>query len=174
MRIMHIIPLILFSVIIAFAIVSLLENKNTLPQSRMIGKEIPSFELPIALEKDKTLKIESLRGKYFLLNIFASWCITCKVEHPSLMAIKKQNIIPIYGIDWKDSAEELKKLLDKSGNPYEKILDDKDGKAIIALGVTGAPESFLISPEGKILVHYMGPITDEIFKNEIMPIIGVK
>jgi cytochrome c biogenesis protein CcmG/thiol:disulfide interchange protein DsbE len=113
-----------------------------------------------------------LLGNYGLLNIFGSWCIACKIEHLFLMKLKENNIIPIYGIAWRDTSEKLNNYLKENGNPYNNIGSDSTGKTIIDLGITGAPETFLISPDGRVLFHYAGPITDEIWNKEILPLIN--
>lgn len=140
--------------------------------SALIGQKLPEFNLPAAYADFPGLKNTDITGKYSLLNIFGSWCITCKIEHPFLMKLKENNIIPIYGIAWRDTKEKLNNYLQENGNPYHNIGADKEGKTIIDLGITGAPETFLISPDGKVVYSYAGAINDDIWNNKILPIIN--
>jgi len=166
-------PLLLFiafTAVLAARLVS--HNTGYFKQSPLIGKDVPSFSLPSAIDGDENLDNNEFKGRFSAINIFASWCISCRYEHEHLMALSK--IIPIYGIDWKDEKEDLKQWLDRWGNPYKKIGFDKNGEAVIALGVTGAPETFIINEEGKIIFRYPGPIDADVIKNEIMPRITTK
>jgi len=139
--------------------------------SPMIGKPLTEFSLPAINSESDGLTSADLRGKYAILNIFAQWCITCKYEHPVLMQIKEKNGLPIYGVAWRDNLTKLNTWLKNDGNPYEKIGADNDGSLIIKLGVTGAPESFLISPEGIVLFNYKGALTQKVYEEEILPLV---
>lgn len=138
------------------------------------NRQMPPSKLPHGTEDVVTPELFSnadIKGKYALLNVFASWCLTCKVEHPVLMQIKEDNKIAVYGINWRDDAAKVNEWFKNSGNPYEKIADDKNGELVIALGVTGAPETFLISPDGIVIFRYAGAITEEIYNDEILPLV---
>jgi cytochrome c biogenesis protein CcmG/thiol:disulfide interchange protein DsbE len=165
MRISFIAPLAIFLVMI-FIMLARLVTVDTNESSKLIGRSLPVFSL------DNTkFSHNDLSGKYSLLNIFGSWCIACKIEHPLLMKLQQKNILPIYGIAWNDKPDNLLRYLNKYGNPYKKTGIDMTGQAIINLGVTGAPETFLISPDGLILYHHTGALTEDVFNNKILPLI---
>lgn len=163
------IPLIIFAVLIAMMLGKLISPEKT-ATSPLIGKKLPEISLPAAINSAPGLNSNELKGKYAILNIFASWCSSCKIEHNTLIKLKESGVA-IYGIAWKDNPEKLSAWLNEKGNPYAAIGADEQGKAIIDLGVTGAPETFVISPDGIILYRYAGPITEDIWKKEISPII---
>ena len=172
MRLFFVTPLAIFLIFVIIMLAKLLGTGNE-PPSPLTGKELPEFNLP-AIEgaAQGGLSNNDLKGHYSLINIFASWCLTCKVEHPFLMKIKEQKILPIYGINWKDDPEKALRMLKKTGNPFEKIGADKKGELIIQLGVTGAPETFLISPEGIVLYRYAGVLTQSVLNNKILPMVS--
>ena len=170
MRIFFMTPLVIFLLMIIIMLAKLLDSGDKKP-SPLLGKPLPAFNLPAAYDGDSTLLSTDLKGGYSLINIFASWCISCKIEHSFLLELKEKNLLPIYGIAWRDKPENLYKFLQDKGNPYTKIGNDYEGKTIIDLGVTGAPESFLISPDGIIVLAYAGPISQEIWDVEFAPII---
>ena len=168
------IPLITFiCLIIAFGVKLTNDNTNKKTTSPLIGKEIPSFDLPSIYENNPRLSENDIKtnNTYVLINFFASWCLPCLVEHPLLMSLKDNHDLTIYGINWKDKKKDAKNWLKKHGNPYDKIGSDILGKTAIDFGITGAPETFLISPESKIIYKHVGPITEEIIKNDILPLI---
>jgi cytochrome c biogenesis protein CcmG/thiol:disulfide interchange protein DsbE len=167
MRALFITPLIIFLLVLMVLMAKLLDTDKA-QQTLLVGEAVPEFSLPKIDGSGAGLSSDDLKGHYSLINIFASWCLTCKVEHPFLMKIKESGELPIYGIDWKDDSEKVTRWLKEDGNPYEKIGADKEGKVILELGVTGAPETFLISPEGVILYRYAGILTESIWKNEIL------
>lgn len=168
MRLFFITPFVIF-LLMVIVFLSKLIGDNPKDKNLMVGQDLPPFEL-LSYGNDKNLKSEDLKG-YYLINIFGSWCVVCKIEHPFLMKIKEKGILPIYGINWRDRPENLTRFLNKLGNPYEKIGIDSDNMVILSLGVTGAPESFLISPENKIIFQYSGALTEDIFNDKILPLI---
>jgi cytochrome c biogenesis protein CcmG/thiol:disulfide interchange protein DsbE len=113
-----------------------------------------------------------MQGKVSLLNIFASWCVACRVEHPVLLRLATERAIPIYGLAWKDKPEELKQWLAELGDPYTLIGDDAQGRTAIDLGVTGAPETFVIDRKGKIRYKHVGPIDDYVWENTLKPLVS--
>ena len=170
MRAFFITPLAIFLIMVLIMMAKLLNSNDSGP-SPLIGQHLPAFNLAAAYEGTPGLINTDIISKYSLLNIFGSWCLTCQIEHPFLMKLKENNVLPIYGIDWKDTPENLAKYLKKLGNPYKSIGDDVEGKAAIDLGVTGAPETFLVSPEGIVLFRYAGPLTEEVWNLKILPLI---
>ena len=157
------IPLILiFIFLITFVIFFKgLKNSNIYTPNTNLKKEVPSFELK-AFENNSIIISEKLfkDNKYYLMNIWASWCIPCKEEHKFLMELKKDDRIELIGFNYKDNFKNASNFLKDLGNPYEIILSDKDGTASIEWGAYGVPESFLVY-QNKILKRFIGPINNE-------------
>lgn len=168
-------PLVLF---IAFALVVTFKLKDmqagkvsSFATSKLIGKPAPEFSLPPIDGSGVALSTSDLKGKYTLINIFASWCVACIAEHPVILSLGNEHKIPVYGIDWNDKREDIKNWLKIHGNPYDKIGFDEKGKAIVKFGISGVPETFLVNKEGIIIYNYKGPLTAEIVENEIIKLI---
>jgi cytochrome c biogenesis protein CcmG/thiol:disulfide interchange protein DsbE len=170
MKAFFITPLVIFLVVVFLFMSKMLETDRK-KDSPIIGTKIPEFDLPAGVGSSESFNTSDMKGKYSLLNVFASWCIPCKIEHAYLMEIRKEGKLPIYGINWKDDTEKVEKWFEQKGNPFTKIGEDKEGKVIVKFGVTGAPETFLISPEGVILYRYAGVINESIYRDEILPLV---
>ena len=145
----------------------ILTNEDTYPGADYDQFLIPEFELKV-LDNTITVNNDLLNGDY-VLNVWASWCITCIIEHPYLTSLSK-NGIPVIGLNYKDEQEDAIIWLKKYGNPYQTILHDYKGNLALDLGVTGAPETFLIS-DGKVVAHYQGEVNDQIWNDVFLPII---
>ena len=145
----------------------ILTNEDTYPGADYDQFLIPEFELKV-LDNTMTVNNDLLNGDY-VLNVWASWCITCIIEHPYLTSLSK-NGIPVIGLNYKDEQEDAIIWLKKYGNPYQTILHDYKGNLALDLGVTGAPETFLIS-DGKVIAHYQGEVNDQIWNDVFLPII---
>ena len=145
----------------------ILTNEDTYPGADYDQFKIPEFELKV-LDNTMTVSNDLLNGDY-VLNVWASWCITCIIEHPYLTSLSK-NGVPIIGLNYKDEQEDAIFWLKKYGNPYQTILHDYKGNLALDLGVTGAPETFLIS-DGKVIAHYQGEVNDQIWNDVFLPII---
>lgn len=162
--------------IILFALVGLLwrglfyVKKNEIP-SALIGQTLPDFQLPNILEQRKLFTPKDLVGRASLLNIWASWCYACSVEHPMLMRIKKIYHVPIYGIIYKDNVRDVKSVLRLHGNPFTVIGNDSTGDVAIDLGVYGTPETYVINPQGKIIYRHIGVIDQQTWDNVLYPMI---
>lgn len=167
---MRFVPLILFIALALFLAKGLFIPQEETPPSVLLNKPLPAFSLP-TLDKGKPLEPATFKGKFVLLNVFASWCVSCTIEHPLLIQLSENKIFSIYGISWKDTPENTKQWLAQRGNPYTSVGMDLDGKVIIDLGVTGAPETFLISPEGTVLYRYAGPLTNDVITGIFLPLI---
>ena len=163
------IPLVLFIGLVAFLLVGLNRDPRTVP-SPLINKAAPSFLLPQLHDPEKTFSPESMRGKVWLLNFWGTWCPACREEHPLLVKYSKTGEIPIYGIDYKDSQSAAKRWLEELGNPYAITAFDVDGRISIDYGVYGAPETFLIDKHGVIRFKQIGPVTEEVWNKEILPL----
>ncbi len=167
-KLMLFIPLILFSVLCFFLWRGLSLDPRELP-SPFINKPLPKFSLPELNHPDQQFSSTELHGHVSLLNVFASWCISCRVEHPVLMELRDRKAVLIYGLDYKDSRDPDIQWLNKSGNPYEKIGFDQTGNTAINLGVYGTPETFVIDKHGIIKYKYIGPITEDVWQSELQP-----
>jgi len=148
----------------------LLTEEDAYPGTDYKTFDIPKFQLE-NLENTKLIDNDEIKGS-FILNVWASWCITCRVEHPFLMNLKNQGI-KIIGLNYKDERSDAIQWLDKYGNPYEITVHDLKGSLALDLGVTGAPETFLVS-NGKVVAHYQGEVNDAIWSNVFLPIIKEK
>jgi cytochrome c biogenesis protein CcmG/thiol:disulfide interchange protein DsbE len=166
------IPLVVFLIIAAFlgSRLSGGYDPHILP-SALIGKPAPEFQLPELHHPAKTFSPKQLRGQVWLLNVWGSWCIACREEHPFLMQLSKAGTVPIYGLDWKDKTDAALATLEELGDPYVVTVDDADGRVAIDYGVTGAPETYLIDKTGVIRYKEVGQLTPEIMQNKILPMV---
>ena len=162
-----IVPIIGFAVLVAFLAVGLTRDPTYVP-SPLIGKQIPAFALPNLNEPGAVVTDDDLRGRYSILNVWGTWCVGCRQEHPVLNQIAEQGQVPIYGLNWKDDEQYALGWLQQLGNPYTATAVDADGRVAIDWGVYGAPETFLISPEGVILYRHISPLTMEIWEREFL------
>ena len=171
-RLYYILPLLVVAVLGGFFAVGLTLNSKDLP-SVLINQKMPPLDLAPIKGSDRGLKTEDLLGTVSLVNVFGSWCIACKIEHPFLMKIKAQNRVPLHGIDWREKTpDDGPNWLARKGNPYILVGDDPVSKAAIALGVTGAPETFIIDYKGVIRYKVIGPMTEKIWQETVGPIIN--
>ena len=162
-----IVPIIGFAVLVAVLAVGLTRDPTFVP-SPLIGKPVPAFELPRLREPESVLTDADLRGQYSVVNVWGTWCVGCRQEHPVLNQIAAQGEVPIYGLNWKDDNQFALGWLEQLGNPYTATAVDADGRVAIDWGVYGAPETFLISPEGIILYRHIAPLTMEIWEQEFL------
>jgi cytochrome c biogenesis protein CcmG/thiol:disulfide interchange protein DsbE len=164
------IPLAIFLVVAGFLVKGLFLNPREVP-SPLIDKPAPAFQLTQLHEPGKTLSRDELRGKVWLLNVWASWCVSCREEHPLLVDLAKQNLVPIYGLNYKDKREDALGWLQQFGNPYAASVADLDGRVGIDYGVYGVPETFVIDKTGVIRYKQIGPITPDALNNRILPLV---
>jgi len=163
-------PLGIFLLIgLAFA-VGLTKDPKLLP-SELLNRPVPEFALTELYDETDILTQDMFDGKVSLINVFGSWCVACNVEHPLLMDIAKQDNVHLIGIDWRDERSKAKDWLAKRGNPYRKVIFDNESVLAIKLGVTGAPESFIIDKSGQVRYKHVGVITPKIWRNTLLPII---
>jgi cytochrome c biogenesis protein CcmG/thiol:disulfide interchange protein DsbE len=163
-------PLGIFLVLAVFLAVGLRLNPREVP-SPLIDKVAPAFRLPQLQDPGKTLGTEDLKGKVWILNVWASWCVACLEEHPILVDFSKQNVLPIYGLNYKDKREDALNWLGKHGNPYALSMEDSDGRVGIDYGVYGVPETYLIDRNGIIRYKRIGPVTVQILQEKILPLV---
>ncbi len=164
------IPIAVFLVLILFFYVGLQMNPNE-KESPLINKAAPSFSLPNLANPQQLVTEKMFQGQVSLLNIWASWCVSCRYEHPLLMALAKQNKVAIYGLNYKDTASKAEEVLTRSGNPYLINAMDTSGRAGIDWGLTGTPETFIIDKQGIIRYKHIGPLTEEALQTKILPLI---
>jgi cytochrome c biogenesis protein CcmG/thiol:disulfide interchange protein DsbE len=137
--------------------------------SPLLGKAAPEFSLPKLTDPAQTVATASLRGGWHLVNIWGTWCVECRAEHETLLAIKQEGIVPIVGIDWKDEDTAAIAWLAQLGNPYDVVAADRSGRAAIDWGVYGAPESFLVSPEGIVVEKQTGAMNLADWQTKFLP-----
>jgi cytochrome c biogenesis protein CcmG/thiol:disulfide interchange protein DsbE len=164
-----VIPLAVFVALLAFLFVGLRLNPREVP-SPFIGKPAPAFELAELQAPDRRFARRDMDGKVWLLNVWASWCVACREEHPILVEFAKQKVLPVVGLNYKDKPEDAKAWLKQFGNPYTLSVVDGDGRVGIDYGVYGVPESFLIDRKGVIRYKQIGPITPEALEQKILPL----
>jgi cytochrome c biogenesis protein CcmG/thiol:disulfide interchange protein DsbE len=136
----------------------------------LINKPAPAFQLPELKESTRLFSAEQMRGKVWLLNVWATWCVACRDEHPLLIDYAKTGAVPIYGMDLKDDRDAAIEMLKTEGDPYTLTFSDFNGRVSIDYGVYGAPESFLIDRNGTIRFKQIGPITPDVWQNKIVPL----
>jgi cytochrome c biogenesis protein CcmG/thiol:disulfide interchange protein DsbE len=139
--------------------------------SPLIGKPAPAYELPDLLQAGTKLTSQDFLGKWQLLNIWGTWCYACGIEHPVLLQIRQENRVPIVGLDWRDEEPAALDWLAQKGNPYARVGSDREGRVAIAYGAYGAPESFLIDPQGTIVYKHVGPLTMQVWRDKLLPFV---
>ena len=160
--------------IVAFALLGVLLwrglslDPRKLP-SPLIDKPLPAFDLPTLHDPSKRLRNADFHGQVVLINIWASWCAACKVEHPALLAFARTKQVPLIGLNYKDARADALKVLQDDGDPYRVSLADTSGRTGIDWGVYGVPETFLIDRQGVVRYKHVGPVTTEILANDFMP-----
>jgi cytochrome c biogenesis protein CcmG/thiol:disulfide interchange protein DsbE len=163
------IPLVVFAVIVGFGYAGFeLNDPHQLP-SALLGKPFPEFSAPLLGEPNAEVTRSALLGSPVLVNVWATWCVTCKAEHAELMRIKAETDLRIVGVNYKDQSAQALRWLDDYGDPYEFTLEDRDGSLGIELGVYGAPESFLLDAHGAIVYKRVGDINPRVWQQEIVP-----
>ena len=143
----------------------------TLVPSPLVGKPVPQFALGPVQGRGLGLSSQDLRGEVSLVNVFASWCVACRDEHPLLLAVEREGIIPIHGLNYKDAPDDAAAWLDALGDPYTRIGADFDGRVGIDWGVYGVPETFVVDQDGRIAYKYIGPMTPRVLDEIILPLV---
>ena len=169
-RATHFLPFIFF-IFLIILLFSFLDKEEDQLRSVLVDKNFPDFSLP-KLESQKIATGQDFTELPSILNVWATWCITCRVEHPFLMRLKEESTVKIYGLNYKDQREKALKLLDQIGNPYEFSIFDQKGKLALDLGVYGAPETFLIDEHGVIIVRHVGALTEDVWKKKFKVILN--
>ncbi len=167
----YLLPLVVFVAMVCLLGVGLGLNPREVP-SPLVGKPVPQFRLPTLAQPDTFISTQDLRGKVWVLNVWASWCTACRVEHPVLLDLAKTASVPLYGLNYKDNRAKALVWLGNFGDPYRQSLSDTDGLVGIDFGVYGVPETFVIDREGVIRLKLTGPVTPEAVRDTILPLIG--
>jgi cytochrome c biogenesis protein CcmG/thiol:disulfide interchange protein DsbE len=165
-----VLPLVIFAALVALLGVGLTLNPREVP-SPLIGKPAPPFELPQLHEPAKTFSQKDMLGKVWVLNVWASWCVTCREEHPVLIDLAKTGVVPLYGLNYKDRREEGLAWLKTFGDPYRLSIYDLEGRVGIDYGVYGVPETYVIDKRGVIRYKRIGALTPEIVKSKVLPLV---
>lgn len=166
----YLIPLGLFLGLVVFLAIGLSRDPREVP-SPLINKAAPTFRLQQLKDPAKSFSAEDMRGKVWVLNVWASWCVSCRDEHPLLIEYAKSGAVPIYGLNWKDRREDALAWLGELGDPYVLSVTDLDGRVAIDYGVYGAPETYLIDQNGTIRFKQIGPVTPDVWQNKFLPLV---
>lgn len=162
-------PLGLFAALLIVLFVGLVHSpqKNIIP-SPLVGKAAPQFSIPNLVSGAAPVSNAALRGHWSVVNVWGSWCVTCRDEHSTLLMIKQQGVVPIIGIDWNDTPANATNWLQQLGDPYQQVGQDPNGRVAIDWGVYAAPESFLVNPQGIIVYKEVGEITPDIWREQFL------
>lgn len=137
--------------------------------SPLLGKPAPQFALPSLNDPTHLVRSAQLRGRWYLLNVWGTWCVECRAEHDMLLTVHRSGRVPLIGLDWKDDDAQALAWLTQLGNPYEIVAVDRSGREAIDWGVYGAPETFLVNPQGIVVYKHVGALTSETWTREILP-----
>jgi cytochrome c biogenesis protein CcmG, thiol:disulfide interchange protein DsbE len=137
--------------------------------SPLIGKPAPEFALTDVLDASRSVSNATFKGQVYVLNVWASWCLPCRQEHQALLAISQQHVVPIIGLEYMDEREKAKQWLEQLGNPYSAVAYDTDGRTAIDWGVYGAPETYLVDSQGRVIFKFISPMTQEVWEKEFLP-----
>ncbi len=170
LKIKFLLPLIAFVLLVALLAAGLSNDPRKVP-SPLVGKPAPYFELPRLDDPSVKFNPQMLKGKVWLLNIWASWCVACRAEHPMFNQLAKQNIVDIVGFNYKDTNAEAKAWLRQLGNPYSVVVTDQKGLVGFDYGVYGVPETFFIDKKGIIRYKHIGPISYKDLNEIVIPLI---
>ena len=168
MKARFLIPFILFVVLVIFFFVGLRLDPHEIP-SPLINKTAPAFKLPQLHDPNKLFSVDDMRGKVWVFNVWASWCVSCREEHPLWVAFARTNSLPIVGLNYKDQRPAALDWLQQLGNPYILSVMDTEGRVGIDYGVYGVPETYVIDKQGVIRLKHIGPITPQVLQEKILP-----
>ncbi len=169
-RLIYIVPAGVFVLLAGFFLAGLYLKPAEIP-TVLVDKPVPEFDLPALDARTQGLASSDLSGAVSVVNVFASWCLPCRVEHPLLMELSKAGTVNLYGINYKNKPDDARGWLDELGDPFQRIGADFDGRVGIDLGVYGVPETFFIGRDGRIKYKHIGPITVEDMERRIRPLI---
>jgi len=174
MRRVFLVPLLLFFVLAAFLAIGLTRDPREVP-SPLVGRPAPGFQLPrlaaAGPEAAARFSPSDMKGKVWLLNVWASWCVSCREEHPVLLELARRGVVPLVGLNYKDGSADAQRWLAQHGNPYLLSAVDQDGRVGIDYGVYGVPETYVIDQAGVIRYKQIGPISAEVLQTKVLPLI---
>ncbi|MBI4207046.1 MAG: DsbE family thiol:disulfide interchange protein [Betaproteobacteria bacterium] len=163
-------PLGVFLALVVLLAIGLGLNPREVP-SPLINKAAPAFELPQLHAPERTFSPQSMAGQVWILNVWASWCVACREEHPVLTDLAKRGVAPLLGLNYKDKRDDAITWLQRFGDPYRLSVSDINGKVGIDYGVYGVPETYVIDKQGVIRYKRIGPVTPEILQQKILPLV---
>ena len=166
----YLLPIAVFAGIGTLLYLGLYRDPTLVP-SPLVGKPVPEFALDPIPGRELGLSSRDLRGEVTLVNVFASWCIACRDEHPLLLALEREGVLPIHGLNYKDTPDAAIAWLDALGDPYTRIGADLDGRVGIDWGVYGVPETFVVDQDGRIAYKHIGPVTPRVLDDIILPLV---
>lgn len=169
-RLLFIAPVATF-LLVGVALSWSLTRDPSLVPSPLVGRTVPEFSLPPVQGRTLGLSTDDLRGEVSLVNVFASWCTSCRYEHPVFMRLNEEGAVPIHGINYKDRPEDASKWLNELGDPYTRTGADLDGRVSIEWGVYGVPETFVVDRQGRIAYKHIGPVLPEVYREKIAPLL---
>ncbi|MEK6248224.1 MAG: DsbE family thiol:disulfide interchange protein [Planctomycetales bacterium] len=164
------IPLVIFALLIAVFVVGLGRDPSQLP-SPLLEKPAPQFDLPSLLDPEQRVTTQDFNGEVALVNVWATWCVGCRQEHNFLLQLAKADVLPIYGLNWRDNGPEARRWIQQLGDPYVATAYDQDGRVGIDWGVYGAPETFLIAADGTVLYKQLGPLSWGLWEENFVPLL---
>jgi cytochrome c biogenesis protein CcmG/thiol:disulfide interchange protein DsbE len=166
----YLLPLGIFIVLVVFLAIGLRLDPREVP-SPLVGKPAPAFALPQLHKAEASFSPKDMQGKVWLLNVWASWCVSCRQEHPILVELAKSGLVPIYGLNYKDQRGDALKWLQQFGDPYALSIVDAEGRVGIDYGVYGVPETYVIDKAGVIRFKQIGPVTQDTLEKSILPLV---
>ncbi len=164
-RVLNSVPLVAFGILVV-VLYSFLNHENEQLESVLVDQSVPEFKLPSLENPNNILSKSSVNKLPALINVWATWCIACRVEHPFLMQLKNESTLTVYGLNYKDDRNKALDLLENDGNPFEFSIFDQQGKLAIDLGVYGAPETFFVDKKGIIRERHVGALTQKVWKEK--------
>lgn len=169
---LYALPFLALTALIAWFALALAPGRDpSAVPSALIDKPAPQIDLPSIYPDRAGLNSADLKGRASVVNVFASWCVPCRAEHPSLAELAQEHGVPVIGLNWKDKPEDARAFLNELGDPYERIGSDPSGRAGIDWGVYGVPETFVVDKQGVIRFKQIGPVTAEALEKKILPLV---
>jgi cytochrome c biogenesis protein CcmG/thiol:disulfide interchange protein DsbE len=172
MKRIFLIPLLLFVALVGFLAVGLTRDPHEVP-SPLVGRPAPTFNLPRLADGADAGRFSpvDMKGKVWMLNVWASWCVSCREEHPVLLDLARSSVVPLVGLNYKDGRADAQRWLAQHGNPYMLSAVDADGRVGIDYGVYGVPETYVIDQAGVIRYKQIGPLSNEVLQAKVLPLI---
>ena len=170
-RLLFVVPGVVFAGLALNFALGLRRDPSELP-SALLGKSVPTFALPPVQGRQLGLATDNLKGEVSLVNVFASWCVPCRLEHPLLLQLKDKGVVPIHAINYKDKPDDAARWLDELGDPYTRTGADIEGRVAIDWGVYGVPETYVVDRAGRIAYKQVGPLTPQVLDDTILPLVA--